>query len=193
MVMNGNYFKDVGAYEKLILEYEKHIFNVAYRMLGNVEDAKDVSQEAMIKIYKNIDKCKEIKAIKGWITKITSNACIDFLRVKKRYNALSLETEIETEDGTMELQLRSGEQSPEEQVIYRELRSDIAAALAKLSDSYRILVVMRDIYGYSYNEIAESMGLQLGTVKSRLSRARNNLRSELQKTEQKNNPNVKEQ
>lgn len=192
MAADGTLFKEVDSFEKLILGYEKHIFNVAYRMLGNVEDAKDVSQETMIKIYKNIDKCKEIKAIVGWITKITSNACIDFLRVKKRLNALSLEAEIETEDGTIEQQLRSDDPSPEEQVIYRELRSNIADALARLSDSYRILIVMRDIYGYSYNEIAEGMGLQLGTVKSRLSRARNNLRLELQKTEQKNNSNVYE-
>jgi len=67
-------------FEKLIADYEKYIFNIAYRMLGNVEDAKDVSQEAIIKIYRNIDKLKKITAIKGWITRITSNACIDFLR-----------------------------------------------------------------------------------------------------------------
>ncbi|MCL2700028.1 MAG: sigma-70 family RNA polymerase sigma factor [Defluviitaleaceae bacterium] len=181
---------DVGAFEKLITEHEKHIFNVAYRMLGNVEDAKDISQEAIIKIYKNIDRCADIKAFKGWITTITTNACIDFLRRKKRYNALSLDAEIETEDGTLEMQLPSDELSPEEQLIYHELRSDIAAAMRRLPDSYRIFIVMRDIYGYSYNEIASHMGVQLGTVKSRISRARNILRTELQKTEPKNDLSV---
>jgi len=190
MASGGNLALDAGAFEKLIVDYEKYIFNLAYRMLGNVEDAKDISQEAMIKIYKNFDKYKEINAIKGWISTITTNACIDFLRRRKRLNTLSLEAEIETEDGMMEQQLKSDDPTPEEQVIYRELRSDIAAALARQSDVNRILIVMRDIYGYSYNEIAASMSLQLGTVKSRLSRARSSLRTEIRQAEQKNNPNV---
>ena len=190
MASGENLLIDDDAFEKLILDYEKYIFNLAYRMLGNVEDAKDVSQEAIIKIYRNFDKCKEITAVKSWIGTITTNACIDFLRRKKRYNELSFDAEIETEDGMLEQQMKSGDPTPEEQVIYRELRSDIAAALARQSDSNRILIVMRDIYGYSYNEIAASMGLQLGTVKSRLSRARNNLRLEIRQAEQKNNRNV---
>jgi RNA polymerase sigma-70 factor (ECF subfamily) len=185
MASGGNLLYNAGAFEKLIVDYEKYIFNLAYRMLGNVEDAKDVSQETMIKIYKNFDKSKEITAIKGWISTITTNACIDYLRKKKRFDALSIEAEIETEDGMMEHQLQSGDPTPEEQVVYRELRSDIAAALARQSDINRMLIVMRDIYGYSYNEIAACMDLQLGTVKSRLSRARNNLRREILQTEQK--------
>jgi len=166
---------DVGAFESIALRYEKYVYNLAYRVLYNPEDAKDAAQEIMIKIFKNLRSCRDAKSLTAWISRVSVNTCLDELRKRKAsatYSSLDEEYEIPSGDGT-----------PEEILTQKETSGDIRAALDALAPEHKTLVVLRDVYGYSYNEMADFTGVDMGTVKSRLSRARLNLRKILSKRE----------
>jgi len=163
---------DMDAFEELIRGYERLIFNITYRVLGNADDAKDASQEVLIKIYKNLHKCANMKAFKSWVYTVANNTCIDEIRKRKNKTADSLDKFIQTEDGEIEKQLPADDVTPEESLLRKERRKDLQAAICQLSPQHRTLIVLRDIKGLSYNELADATGTSLGTVKSRLSRAR---------------------
>lgn len=167
---------DVSAFERLIVGYEKLIFSQAYRMLGNACDARDAAQESLIKIYCNIHKCHDIKSFKYWIRAITNNTCIDELRKRKNRREDSLHRIYETQDGESSLQFEAPDATPEAELMTAEKQKLIQAAIDKLPPKYKSLVVLRDINGLSYEELSETTGLNMGTVKSRLSRARGRLR-----------------
>ena len=169
---------DMAAFETLILQYEKLIYNIAWRIMGNGEDAKDIAQEAIIKIYRNLASCKSIDLFKAWAAKITHNACMDELRRRKGKAAESYDAMIE--EGH-EIPRRGGTlppapDDPEAELLRKEMKGMIGEGLARLSDQHRALVVLRDVQGLSYEEIAEIANLPLGTVKSRISRGRSNLK-----------------
>ncbi len=168
---------DPVAFESFIIAYEKLIYNVAFRMMGNREDALDMAQEALIKIYKNIGKCVEIRAFKAWACTITTNTCLDELRKRKNKNTESLDFIYESEDGNMKRETPSNEPDPQEALLCKEDMEYISRAINSLSDEYREAVVLRDINGLSYQEIADMQNISIGTVKSRISRARNSLKS----------------
>lgn len=168
---------DMQSFEDLITGYEKLIFNVAYRMMGNVEDAKDAAQDVLVKIYKNIKRVYDIRSFKSWICTVTSNTCIDYIRKHKTKETLSIDEMIETEDGTMIHQIPSGEQTPEAALFKAERAKQIQAGINQLKPTYRTLIVLRDINGFSYEEISRITGSPMGTVKSGLSRARLSLKN----------------
>ena len=174
---------DVGAFESIALRYEKYVYNLARRVLYNPEDAKDAAQEIMIKIFKNLRKCRDANSLTAWIGKISVNTCLDELRRRKTNATYSLDLELETEDGAIEAEIPSGESTPEEILARKETAGDIRAALDTLAPEHKALVVLRDIYGYSYTEMADFTGVDLGTVKSRLNRARLRLRKILDQRE----------
>ncbi len=174
---------NIKAFEELIIGYEKLIYNIAFRMFSNTEDAKDISQEVLIKVYKNIDKCKNIKYFKSWLCTVTNNACIDELRRRKGKEAISLDETLNNEEGAKVMQVASDEPTPLDVALNKEQSSEIQQALNKLSEDYKMLIILRDINGFTYNELAEITKSNLGTVKSRLSRARIALR-EILKQEQ---------
>lgn len=168
---------DIEAFEELINNYERLVFNVVLRKIGDYEEAKDITQETLIKVYKNIEKCKDMKNFRGWICTIALNTCIDNLRKRKRTYIESMDELLETEDGQAEKQFVSEEKTPEERLIQSELSSDIQKCLNKLSDAHKTIIILRDIQGLSYQEIAEAVGEKsIGTVKSRLSRARDSMK-----------------
>lgn len=178
---------DINSFESLIIKYEKMVFNIAYRVFGNTEDAKDMAQEVFIKFYKNIKKCDNSKSVKTWIYTIAYNTCIDEVRKRKGKSTVSIDKDIDTDEGSFSKQLPSNEVTPENAVINKEKTIMIQKAINKLSEEHKILIVYRDINGFSYSEIAEITNLSLGTVKSRLSRARNSLKNIIKKDmEQKN-------
>ncbi len=183
---------DIYAFEQLILGYEKMVYSIAYRMLPNSEDAKDISQEVLIKIYKNLHEFSNIKYFKAWIAKITTNTCIDELRKRRRKEIISLDEKKDSSEGEKIIQIRSTETTPEESVVENEERVDLIAAIHKLPDDYKTLIILRDIQGLSYNEIADVTNSNLGTVKSRLSRARRRLKLLYEKEQsQQKNVNIK--
>jgi RNA polymerase sigma-70 factor (ECF subfamily) len=167
---------DAAAFCDLLKRHEKLVLSQAFRMMGNVHDARDAAQEALIKIFKNIHKCRDAGAFKSWIIKITNNTCIDMLRKRKTKREESLNRLYETGDGEVEMQFESADPGPDELYLNRERHERIQQAINKLPAKYREIIVLRDIMGLSYEELASSLAISDGTVKSRLSRAREKLK-----------------
>jgi len=159
-------------FENVFLQYQKMIYNLAWRIMGNKEDAEDITQEVAMKIYRNLHKCKGEGFLSAWIGKITHNTCMDVLRRKKGKYTTSLDDVVELGDGEVQVQMQDNEASPEELLLQKEISGQIESALQKLPPEFRSLVVLRDVNGYSYEEIAEILDLPKGTVKSRIFRGR---------------------
>lgn len=177
---------DMQAFEALILKHEKIVYNVALRMMDHSEDAKDISQEVFLKAYRNIKNFDERAAFSTWLYRITYNTCIDEMRKRKGKQSYSLEEEMENEEGSMQRQIADEGETPEESILREEQKSEIIQALESLSAEHKAAIILRDIKGLSYEEIAEILDLSLGTVKSRISRARNQLKSEILKSRERN-------
>ena len=173
---------DETAFAALMEENEKMVFNVALRYTRNYDDASDVSQEVFIKAYRSIDGFKGDSKLSTWLYRITVNVCLDFAR-KNRLQVKSIQDMApENEDGEpFELPIPDTTYDPSALAEKKELREAILAAVDSLPAASREIVVMRDINGMSYNEIAEALHIELGTVRSRLARARIRLRNKLVK------------
>ena len=169
---------DVGAYNTLVLHYQDAVYNVAYRIMGEPGAAADASQEAFISAYKALSRFRG-GSFKSWLMRIVTNACYDELRRRKRRPQSSLDQIVETFESSP-LLVSEGELGPEESRQWAEVIDAIGRCLQELPDEQRVVTVLRDVEGYDYNEIAEIMASTLGTVKSRLSRARSKLRDCLQ-------------
>ena len=168
---------DVTSYNRLVLHYQQTVYNVAYRIMGEPQSAEDATQEAFISAYKALNRFRG-GSFKSWLMRITTNACYDELRRRKRRPQSSLD-EL-TEDNESFAFLRSPGEGPEAQQLSLELMEAIEHCLQTLPDDQRITAVLGDVEGYDYKEIAEITRVSLGTVKSRLSRARSKLRDCLQ-------------
>ena len=162
---------DVNAYEALV---KKNVYNLALRMTGNSEDAADMAQEAFIKAYNSLTAFRGDSKFSVWLYRIVSNVCLDFLRSRSRKQTVSLSTE--NDDGEeVELDIADETHSPE-QLLDRSLTRDaVRRGLAALPPDHREILLLREIQGLSYEEIADVLGLEAGTVKSRIFRARKKL------------------
>lgn len=179
-LLDGAIAGDSACFERLIAPYEKIVFNIAYRMFNNTQDAQDVSQEILIKVYRNLRKYNGTDggSFKRWVYTIANNACIDEIRRRKaRISPESLDSQTELQDGTINRQFESSEDSPEAIILGKERRMQIKSAIEALAPEYRQMIVLRDITGLSYEEICEVTGNKMGTVKSKISRARGKLKS----------------
>lgn len=165
---------DVNAFEKLVLENQRQVYTLALKMTANEDDAYDISQEAFIKAYKNLSKFRGDSKFSVWLYRLTSNLCLDFLRSRKRRAAVST-SYINDEDEEQELSIPDERFSPDSVLEKNELRRSINAALDALDEDYRHIIVLREINGLTYDEIAAVLDLELGTVKSRIFRARKKL------------------
>lgn len=173
---------DADAFSELILAYEKKIISFTYRMLGNTEDAEDAAQEVFVKAYRAISGFDGKSSFKTWLYKIASNVAMDELRKRKRRNSdKTISLYSESEDGEYELPLSSEKDEPFEEARKNELQKVLQNAIGELKDEYRLVVVMRDVQNISYEDIAKTTGLSLGTVKSRISRGRLSLKKILEK------------
>jgi RNA polymerase sigma-70 factor (ECF subfamily) len=167
------------AYDELVRGYSATIYHVAYRMLGDSADASDVVQEIFIKIFRNIKGFKGEAALKTWIFRIALSEILNRLRWWKRrhkYTTVSLDEEANGKPTAIVLH---GGPTPEQVLQSKEREAAIQRALRRLSHEHRSIIVLRDIEGFSYNEIADVLGLSIGTVKSRLARARADLKNSL--------------
>ncbi len=170
---------DIAAFEMLVEAYQKKIFNLAFRMIGNYDDAGDLAQEALIRVYKSIAGFKEQSSFSTWIYRITTNVCLDEIRKRKNKKVLSLDEEIHVEDGEMQRQIESDDPLPEEVFEREELRQIVGDAIASLPEEQRTVLTLRDLQGLSYEEIADILDCPGGTVKSRINRARQALKNAL--------------
>lgn len=164
---------DNAAFEALVTQYEKLVYSVTYRMTGNREDALDLSQETFVKVWKSLKFFKFESAFSTWIYRVAGNVCLDFLRRQKRTQSLTVS------DEEVQLDLPDEDLDPARMVMERAGQEDIAEALASLEPEYRAALTLRAVAGLSYQEIADTLGVQPGTVKSRISRGRERLRKKL--------------
>ena len=165
---------DANAFETLVLEYEKNVYNIALRMTGNSEDAADMTQEAYIKAYNSLQSFRGDSKFSVWLYRIVSNVCLDFLRSKNRRPTVSLS--VEDDDGEdAQLDVADESQSPELLLDRKLTRDSVRRGLDSLPPDYRQILLLREIQGLSYDEIAQALSLEVGTVKSRIFRARKRL------------------
>lgn len=169
---------NVQAYNTLVLHYQDMVYNLAYRIMGEPGAAADAAQEAFISAYKSLRRFRG-GSFKSWLLRIVTNACYDELRYRKRRPQSSLDeiTEDNESSAVLESQKSVG---PEEHSQQTELVQAIENCLEDLPEEQRMVTVLCDIEGYDYSEIADIMSTSLGTVKSRISRARTKLRDCLQ-------------
>ena len=170
------------AYRGLVRRYERPLFSLLYRMVRDRELAEDLAQETFVKALNAIESYRPEYKFSSWIFKIANNAAIDHLR-RRELDTLSLEgsPHAETPEAieATALQIGDRQESPLDEVEARELGGEIEAAIAKLRPEYRSCILLRHVEGRAYEEIAEILGLPLGTVKTYIHRARNELRREL--------------
>ena len=170
---------DIDAFEELVARYERKVYTIAYRYMGNPEDASDLAQETFLKVFKSIDKFRGESSFSTWIYRITANICKDELRKIKRKPQTSLDQEIWLDEGSVIRQVVDEKPTPDEVFEQKELWNYLQDLIANLSPEYRMVIVLRDINGYSYEEIAQITETSLGTVKSRLNRARKALSEQI--------------
>ena len=166
---------DEGAFEQLLLAHQKSVYNLCLRMAGNPDDALDLSQEAFIRAWRALGQYQFDAAFSTWLFRLTSNVCIDFLRKQKRQQHMSLTVTDEDESGE-EFAVPDPAPGPEEQAVHNERRQAVAQAMAALPGDYRAVMQLRAVEALSYEQIAEILDIKVGTVKSRLARARAQLR-----------------
>jgi len=170
---------DIDAFEELVARYERKVYAIAYRFMGNPEDASDLAQEAFLKAFQSINGFRQEASFSTWICRIVSNVCRDQLRKAKRQSHNSLDEDVWLEEGSVKKQLQDAKPTPDELYERKELNEYLQGLINNLSPEYKMVVVLRDIQGYSYEEIAQILDCSLGTVKSRLNRARKALRDQI--------------
>ena len=166
------------AFEQLLLKYQTPIYNLCLRMTGNPEDAADMTQEAFLKAWRSLSSFQFESSFSTWLYRLTTNTCLDYLRSQKRRPQCSLTVE-DDEGEEQVLDVTDEAPTPEEALLSAEERSQLVHALSQLEASQRQIITLRVVNDLSYAEIAEILDVKEGTVKSRLARARDNLRKKL--------------
>jgi RNA polymerase sigma factor (sigma-70 family) len=172
---------DVRAFNLLVERYQVRVYNLAYRMLGDSDAAADATQDTFLSAYRNIRRYRG-GVFASWLLRIATNACYDQLRLRQRRPTTSIDALVEDEDHAPR-QFEDQRESPDDRSLRNELADEIQRGLNALDPDQRIAIVMSDIQGYSYDEISAATGWPLGTVKSRLSRGRAQLREVLRQGE----------
>ena len=171
---------DADAFEQLLLEPPKNVYTLCYRMAGNPDDAMDLSQETFLRAWRCLDQYQFASAFSTWLYRLCSNICIDFLRRRRRQQTVPLT--FEDADGEEQTYaVPDAQPLPEEQVELKLTRETLAAAMAQLLPEHRAVLQLRVVNEMSYEQIADVLDIQIGTVKSRLSRARNQLKKILER------------
>lgn len=169
---------DMDAFEPLILPYQQKVYNIAFGILGNAEDADDAAQEAFLKVFRYIKSFNEQSQFYTWLYRIVHNVCLDMIRKRTKNPFGFLNKHWQNDEGDeMEVQLEDPSPLPDENFMREETQSEVRAAISKLKENYRTVIVLRDIEGLSYEEIAKILEISEGTVKSRINRARLSLKS----------------
>jgi len=166
-------------FDKLVQRHHKQAYNVAYRLTGNHNDAEDLTQEAFVRAFRFFDNYRRELPFENWLFRIMSNLFIDETRRRSKIKTQSIDAPIAGTDLMMEIP--DEREQPENQVLHEELDEEIQKALMTLPPDFKMAVILADIEGLSYEEIAQAMNCSLGTVRSRLHRGRRLLRNKLAK------------
>lgn len=169
---------DTDAFETLVVRYQGQVYNLCLRMTGSSDDASDMTQEAFLKVWRHLDSFHFDSSFSTWLYRLASNCCLDFLRSQKRHPTVSLTVENDDEEEQI-LDVTDTAPTPEEHAISVEEKEQLRLAMLQLDEEQRQILTLRVVNDLSYTEIAEILDVKEGTVKSRLSRARENLRKKL--------------
>ena len=172
---------DVGAFEQLVKRYDRNIFRIAQHITQNREDAEDVVQDAFLKAYENLDQFQGNSKFYTWLVRIAVNESLMKLRRRKTSKTVSMDEDVETEEGSMPREFADWSPNPEQQYGQSELGDILRKTIQGLPTSFRTVFVLRDVEGLSTEETAEMLNLSIPAVKSRLLRARLQLRERLNK------------
>lgn len=175
---------DRGAFDALIRKHERRAYQYAYRLTSNPDEAADVVADAFVRVYGAIQNFKGQSAFTTWLYRILTNCFLDLKKREKNRQGVSLETMIQTDDGEVERQIEDEGLTPHEQAERTERERAVEDAVGRLPEYQRAMIVMYHAEQLSYEEIAEALDLPIGTVKSRLNRARLSMREELVKDEE---------
>lgn len=162
---------EMAAFEALVSAYERRVYSLALRSTGSEADAADVTQEVFLRAYRSLDTFRGESGFSTWLYRITTNLCVDLARKNNAVQTGSLDDE-----SAVEVPDTRGSNQPEAALESSELRRELDTALSMVSEDHRKIVILRDVAGMSYADIAAALGLEEGTVKSRLARARAALR-----------------
>jgi len=169
--------EDKGAYVEIVMRYKDRLVNFLYRFTGNRETAEDISQETFLKLYKNKDKYSEIAKFSTWLYTIALNEARSNFRKEKKHSAVSINDYYE--DSHNDYQIKSDDYNPEEDANAETESFYIQKAINSLNEIHREIIVLRDIEELDYEEIAKTLDIPLGTVRSRINRARESLKVSL--------------
>jgi RNA polymerase sigma-70 factor (ECF subfamily) len=172
---------DISAFEQLVSRYDRNVFRIAQHITQNREDAEDVVQDAFLKAYQKLDQFQGNSKFYTWLVRIAVNEALMRLRKRKTDKTVSMDEDVETDDGAMPREFADWSPNPEQQFRQAELNDILAKAIQGLPSSFRTVFVLRDVEGLSTEETAEMLGLSVPAVKSRLLRARLQLRERLSK------------
>lgn len=177
---------DMHAFEQLIQKYDRNVFRIAQHITQNREDAEDVVQDAFLKAYQNLNKFQGNSKFYTWLVRIAVNEALMRLRKRKADKTVSMDEDVETEDGSMPREVADWSPNPEQLFGQSELGDILGKTIQGLPASFRTVFVLRDVEGLSTEETAEMLGLSVPAVKSRLLRARLQLRERLNRYFKKN-------
>jgi len=166
---------DLAAFNALVELYQRQVYNLCLRMLGSAAAAEDATQEVFVAAYRRIDSFRG-GSFRAWLLRIAANASYDELRRRRSRPASSLEA---AQEAGTPIDLPSRAASPEEEALRRELNLHLRRGLATLPPEQRLAVILRDVHGLSYEELAQALGCSQGTVKSRIARGRERMRKYL--------------
>jgi RNA polymerase sigma-70 factor (ECF subfamily) len=172
------------SFNRLVLKYQNKVFNLCYRMLGERSEAEDVAQEVFMTLFRSVKHFRGDSLFSTWVFRITVNHCKNRLKYLSRRNYFktqSLDQPFQTEEGEVTPDTEDEGPTPEETLISNEVKEAVQLKIAELDTEHRTAIVLRDIQGLSYQEIAEILGLKEGTVKSRIHRARLELKEKLER------------
>ena len=172
---------DIGAFEQLVKMYDRNIFRIAQHITQNREDAEDVVQDAFLKAYENLGKFQEQSKFYTWLVRIAVNEALMRLRRRRPERMVSLDEEVKTEEDSMPREVADWSPNPEQLYSQAELREILSRTVQGLPPSFRTVFVLRDVENLSTEETAEALDLSVPAVKSRLLRARLQLRERLNK------------
>ena len=175
---------DLDAFEELVMKHQKRIFNIAFRMVNNYDDACDIVQDAFISAFKGIRRFEKRSSFSTWLSSIvinTSRNRLQQLKTKLSHEKYSLDDPITTERGSLRAQLPSGCPSASEQLERKQIQTVVKECIDALDTDFREVIILRDIQGFSYEEISDILSIAQGTVKSRIFRAREYIKKCLSK------------
>lgn len=171
---------DERAFEQIFHRYQEQVYNVAYRMVGNRETAEDMTQEVFLRVFQKIRGFKGKSAFSTWLYRLTVNLCVDHIRKQRAHPVESLEELVGNSEMDVDAAFLVDEMTPEDELVLKERRAAVQRIINSLPDKLRAVIILREIEGLSYKELAEALSCSMGRVKSLLHEARIELKRRIE-------------